>query len=74
MTVMPARWTSNAPGACVLLALITIAATSCAVSRDDPSTRARVHVVTNGAIPDADVLPVRFQPFDEPQLDQLATR
>jgi hypothetical protein len=51
--------------------MITTAA--CAADRHEAATLARVHVASNGVIR-GDVLPVRFQPFDAPELEQLAAR
>lgn len=58
----------------LLLGLAMAAGVSCAGDRNDLSAIARVHVVTNGVVARADVLPVRFQPLDEPKLDRLAAR
>ena len=57
-----------------LLALAALAGVSCATDRDDPIALARAHILMNGDLPQDDVVPVRYQPLDDPQLEQLATR
>jgi hypothetical protein len=57
----------------VILGLTMITAAACAADRNDAPTLARVHVTSNGVI-HGDVLPVRYQPFDAPELEHLADR
>lgn len=61
----------RARAAHLVLGLTMLSGVSCTAGRDDASTRARVHLVTNGVLPRGAV-PVRFQPFDEPELERLA--
>jgi hypothetical protein len=55
-----------------LSVLMILPGLACTADRDVAAAPA-VHIVANGAIPRSPVLPVRFQPLDEPELDRLAT-
>jgi hypothetical protein len=57
----------------VILALTMITAAACAPDGNDAPTLARVRIASNGVLR-GDILPVRFQRFDEPQLDRLVAR
>lgn len=58
----------------LLLGLALFGGLSCTFDRHDAATLARVHIQANGVILPGDALPVRYQPFDDPQLERLATR